>query len=75
MIMLAAVVIFEVFSSMALSRIGASLGITLQIFAWECVATAQAAIRDKVGLYVTRFLLGVGESGYLAAASMVLSSY
>ncbi|QGI90562.1 hypothetical protein CEK26_001777 [Fusarium fujikuroi] len=74
-LMLAAVVIFEIPFNMVLSKIGPALWLIIQILAWGTIATAQAAVHNKPGFYATRFLLGMWEAGYLAAALTILASF
>ncbi|SCV33526.1 related to nicotinamide mononucleotide permease [Fusarium fujikuroi] len=74
-LMLAAVVIFEIPFNMVLSKIGPALWLIVQILAWGTIATAQAAVHNKPGFYATRFLLGMWEAGYLAAALTILASF
>lgn len=74
-LMLAAIVIFEVPFNMVLSRIGAPKWLVIQIFVWGSISTAQTAISNQAGVYATRFLLGMWEAGYLAAALTILASY
>ncbi|RKK72136.1 hypothetical protein BFJ69_g10399 [Fusarium oxysporum] len=74
-LMLSAVVIFEIPFNMVLSRIGPALWLIIQILAWGTIATAQAAVHNKSGFYATRFLLGMWEAGYLAAALTILASF
>ncbi|KAI0177073.1 major facilitator superfamily domain-containing protein [Pestalotiopsis sp. NC0098] len=74
-LMLAGIVIFEIPFNMVLSRIGAAKWLVIQIFAWGSVATAQTAIHNLPGFYATRFLLGMCEAGYLAAALTILASF
>lgn len=73
--MLAAIVIFEVPFNMVLSRSGPALWLTIQIFAWGTVATAQVAVRNLAGFYASRFFLGMWEAGYLAASLSILASF
>ncbi|KAF5542997.1 nicotinamide mononucleotide permease [Fusarium mexicanum] len=74
-LMLAAVVIFEIPFNMVLSKIGPALWLIIQILAWGTIATVQAAVHNKPGFYATRFLLGIWEAGYLAAALTILASF
>ncbi|RSL70858.1 hypothetical protein CEP53_001737 [Fusarium sp. AF-6] len=74
-LMLAAIVVFEIPFNMVLSRIGPALWLTIQIFAWGTVATAQTAIHNLAGFYTTRFILGMWEAGYLAASLTILASF
>ena len=74
-LMLAAIVIFEIPFNIILSRTGPARWLTVQIFAWSIIATAQAAIHNVAGFYATRFLLGMWEAGYLAASLTILNSF
>lgn len=74
-LMLAGIVIFEIPFNMVLSRIGPARWLTIQVFAWGTIATAQTAIRNLSGFYATRFLLGMWEAGYLAASLTILASF
>jgi MFS family permease len=74
-LMLAGIVIFEIPFNMILSRIGPAKWLTIQIFAWGTIATAQTAIHNLSGFYATRFLLGMCEAGYLAASLTILASF
>ncbi|CAH0045990.1 unnamed protein product [Clonostachys solani] len=74
-LMLAAIVIFEIPFNMVLSRIGPAKWLTIQVFAWSIIATAQAAIHNLSGFYATRFMLGMWEAGYLAASLTILNSF
>ena len=59
------IVLWEIPSNMVLYRIGPSLWLTGQIFAWGFVATFQS-FQHGVGPYLaTRFLLGTCESGFI----------
>lgn len=60
---------------MVLSRTGPALWLTIQIFAWGTVATAQAAVRNLAGFYASRFFLGMWEAGYLAASLSILATF
>lgn len=70
-----AIVVFEIPFNMVLSRIGPSLWLTIQIFAWSTISTAQAAISNRAGYYASRFILGMWEAGYLAASLTILASF
>ncbi|KPM35928.1 hypothetical protein AK830_g10651 [Neonectria ditissima] len=74
-LMLAAIVIFEIPFNMVLSRVGPAKWLTIQIFAWGTIATAQTAIHNLSGFYATRFMLGTWEAGYLAASLTILASF
>lgn len=74
-LMLAAIVIFEIPFNMVLSRTGPAKWLTIQVFAWSIIATAQAAIHNLSGFYATRFMLGMWEAGYLAASLTILNSF
>jgi hypothetical protein len=74
-LMQAGIVAFEVPFNMILSRIGPALWLTIQIFCWGTIATAQTALSNRAGFYATRFLLGVWEAGYLAASLTILATF
>ncbi|KAL6415683.1 hypothetical protein AUP68_02249 [Ilyonectria robusta] len=74
-LMLAAIVIFEIPFNLILSRVGPAKWLTIQIFAWGTIATAQTAIHNLSGFYATRFMLGMWEAGYLAASLTILASF
>jgi MFS family permease len=74
-LMLAGIFVFEVPFNMVLSRIGPAKWLSIQIFAWGTIATAQTAIHNLAGFYTTRFLLGVWEAGYLAASVTILADF
>lgn len=69
------IIVFEIPFNMVLSRIGPSLWLTIQIFAWSIISTAQAALHNRAGWYASRFILGVWEAGYLAGSLTILSSF
>lgn len=74
-LMLAAIFIFEIPFNLILSRVGPAKWLTIQIFAWGTIATAQTAIHNLSGFYATRFMLGMWEAGYLAASLTILASF
>lgn len=74
-LMQAGIVVFEVPFNMILSKIGPALWLTIQIFVWGTIATAQTALSNKAGFYATRFLLGMWEAGYLAASLTILAAF
>lgn len=70
-----AIVVFEIPFNMVLSRIGPSLWLTIQIIAFSLISTAQAAVTNRSGYYSSRFMLGMWEAGYLAAALTILAAF
>ena len=59
------IVLWEIPSNMILYRIGPSIWLSIQIFAWGLVATFQA-FQHGLGPYLaTRFLLGTCEAGFI----------
>ncbi|KAI5970194.1 hypothetical protein CANMA_000805 [Candida margitis] len=56
----------EVPSQMISKALGPDVFIPFQICSWSIVAMSQAALKGKVGFYITRFLLGALEGGFVA---------
>jgi len=44
------------------------------VIAWGIVATAQCTIHNEAGFYLTRVLLGIGESGFIPGAIYYMST-
>ena len=57
------IVLFEIPSNMILYRVGPGKWLTLQLFFFGIVSTFQAFQTNYASFMVTRFLLGVSESG------------
>lgn len=64
------IVLFEIPSNMILYRVGPGKWLTIQLFLFGLVSTFQAWQRDYTSFLVTRFLLGVTESGYVSAKTI-----
>ncbi|CCG24982.1 hypothetical protein CORT_0G03040 [Candida orthopsilosis Co 90-125] len=56
----------EIPSQMISKMLGPDVFIPFQICAWSMVAMSQAAVKGKVGFYITRCLLGALEGGFVA---------
>lgn len=66
------IVLFEIPSNYVLYRVGPSLWLSCQIFAFGLVATFQAFQRGVGAFMATRFLLGMCESGYIVSVEAML---
>lgn len=69
------IVLFEIPSNMALYRVGPGIWLPLQLFFFGLVNTFQAFQHNYSGYLVTRFLLGVTESGYIPGGLWTLSTW
>lgn len=65
--------VFEVPSNIILHRVGARIWIARIMVTWGIVASATAFIRDEVGFYVVRVLLGVAEAGFFPGIVLYLT--
>ncbi|MFE2754328.1 MFS transporter [Actinosynnema sp. NPDC059335] len=65
--------LFEVPSNIILHRVGARVWIARIMVTWGIVASATAFIRDEVGFYVVRVLLGVAEAGFFPGIVLYLT--
>lgn len=72
---LASIVAFEIPFNMILSRVGPQRWLTFEAFAWGMVALFQGWIKNKADFFVTRFLLGMFEAGYLPGSMTVMSTF
>lgn len=64
---------FEVPCNMALQRIGAKYWLGPIMVVWGIVSACQMLVRSAAGLYITRFLLGVVESGFFPGVILYLT--
>lgn len=69
------IVLFEVPSNMALYRVGPAAWLTLQLFLFGVVSTFQAFQHGYGAFIVTRFLLGITESGFIPGGLWTLSTW
>ena len=69
------IVLWEIPSNMVLYRIGPSLWLSGQIFAWGFVATVQAFQHGFSAWLITRFLLGSCESGFIPAGFYTITRW
>ncbi|KAL2206535.1 alternative sulfate transporter [Sarocladium strictum] len=76
-LMFVGIIVFEIPSNLVLYRIGPALWIGCQILAWGLVATFQAFIKGQghSAYYVTRFLLGACECGYIPAGLYTITKF
>jgi hypothetical protein len=69
------IVLFEIPSNMVLYRVGPGKWLTLQLFLFGTVSTFQAWQTNYASFIVTRFLLGVTESGFIPGGLWTLSTW
>ncbi|CAI7641233.1 unnamed protein product [Penicillium glandicola] len=69
------IVIAEIPSNILLQKLGASVWLTFQMFAWGTVALTQTWSTNIHSFYATRFLLGLFEGGYIPGAQFMLSLF
>jgi MFS family permease len=70
-----AIVLWEIPSNMVLFRIGPALWISAQVIVWGLVATFQAFQHGVGAFYLTRFLLGTFESGFIPAGLFTITRW
>ena len=68
-------ILFEVPSNMLLQRIGAPKTIMRIMVLWGVMSVAMAAVSSPLQFYVLRFLLGVGEAGFMPGILFYLSGW
>ncbi|OAP60835.1 hypothetical protein AYL99_05837 [Fonsecaea erecta] len=64
---------FEVPSNIVLKILRPSIWISVLMFCWGTVMTLMGVVSSYEGLLVTRFFLGVAESGFFPAATYLLT--
>jgi hypothetical protein len=69
------IVLFEIPSNMVLYRVGPGKWLTLQLFLFGTVSTFQAWQTNYASFIVTRFLLGITESGFIPGGLWTLSTW
>lgn len=69
------IVILEIPSNMLLQKVGPQRWLVAQIFSWGTIATLQALCRNKASFYVTRFLLGAFEGGYIPGSMYLFATF
>ncbi|KAH8808667.1 alternative sulfate transporter [Xylogone sp. PMI_703] len=69
------IVLLEIPSNMILYRLGPSIWISGQIFAWGLVATFQAFQKNLGPYLVTRLFLGLCESGFIPAGLFTITMW
>ncbi|KAK0388596.1 hypothetical protein NLU13_4839 [Sarocladium strictum] len=76
-LMFVGIIVFEIPSNLVLYRVGPAAWIGCQILAWGLVATFQAFIKGHghAAYYVTRFLLGACECGYIPAGLYTITKF
>ncbi|WP_336331485.1 MFS transporter [Pseudomonas putida] len=66
-------ILFETPANIILHKIGARLWISIILLAWGAMSSLTAFVPDKDWLYVTRFFLGVAESGLFPGMVLYLT--
>ncbi|KAI1859632.1 uncharacterized protein JN550_011940 [Neoarthrinium moseri] len=69
------IVLTEIPSNMILYRVGPGKWLTLQLFLFGIVSTFQSFQRGYAALIVTRFILGITESGFIPGGLWTLSTW
>lgn len=65
--------LFDIPSSMVLQRVGTRLWIARIMIMWGLIAAAMAFVRTPASFYTMRFLLGVGEAGFVPGMLLYLT--
>ncbi|KAI0464144.1 hypothetical protein LJB42_001747 [Komagataella kurtzmanii] len=69
------IVVFEIPFNVVLQRVSPSVFLSFQILAWSLVAALQSQVTNLAGFYVTRFLLGSMEAGFIPGGLYYLSTW
>lgn len=70
-----AIVLFELPSNIVLKRIGAHIWLPLIMFIWGTITWIQLFLENRAGFYATRFLLAMGEAGFIPGAAYFLGRF
>ncbi|MDE1175965.1 MAG: MFS transporter [Edaphobacter sp.] len=66
---------FDLPSSMMIPRVGTRLWIARIMISWGFIAALMALVRTPTSFYLTRFLLGVGEAGFVPGMLLYLTQW
>lgn len=66
---------FDMPSSMMIPRVGSRLWIARIMISWGFIAALMAFVHTPVSFYLARFLLGVGEAGFVPGMLLCLASW
>lgn len=69
------IVLTEIPANLILYRVGPGKWLTLQLFLFGTVSTFQAFQRGYAPFIITRFLLGITESGFIPGGLWTLSTW
>ena len=65
--------LFQIPATVLLERIGARRAVFAIMAAWGACSAATAFVREPIGFYVLRFLLGVAEAGFFPGVILYLT--
>ncbi len=65
--------LFQVPVSVALVRVGARRSICAILVAWGAVSASTALVKEPIGFYAVRFLLGIAEAGFFPVLLVYLT--
>jgi ACS family tartrate transporter-like MFS transporter len=66
---------FDMPSSMMIPRVGTRLWIARIMISWGFIAALMALVKTPTSFYLTRFLLGVGEAGFVPGMLLCLAGW
>ena len=66
-------VLFEVPSNIVLHKVGARLWLARVMVTWAFISAGMAFVRSPTAFYVTRFLLGAAEAGFIPGVLLYLT--
>jgi ACS family tartrate transporter-like MFS transporter len=65
--------LFQIPASVILERVGARRSVFCIMAAWGAISAANAFLREPIGFYVLRFLLGLAEAGFFPGMILYLT--
>lgn len=65
----------ELPSGLISKKLGADVWIPIQIISWSTICSAQFAITSRTGFFVTRWLLGAAQGGFIPDMCLYLSYF
>lgn len=70
-----AIVIFELPSNVVLKKVGPHIWLPFIVVIWGAVTLSQAWIKDRKSFYATRFLLAMGEAGFIPGSAYYIGRF